>query len=228
MPLDRAGRGRYAQLSMTDDLSPFESLLDLATESAGLKDVARTGWLLRGVQNAESVADHCWGTAFLSLLFIKHAGNVNRGLVLSIAVVHDLAEVRTGDIPRRVNRLAQPISPEEKRTLEAEAMAKIAQSSPEILEMWREYEDAQSLEARYVRDMNLIDMCLQALIYERDRRYDPAFGNTSFPDFAAMDEFFATTEPRLMTDIGRRLYDEVLERYRSERDSRASGGNATS
>ena len=56
-----------------------------------LKEQVRTGWTLRGVTPAESVADHAWGTALLCLLFADEAG-VDRAEATEIALVHDLAE----------------------------------------------------------------------------------------------------------------------------------------
>ncbi len=43
----------------------------------------------------------------------------------------------------------------------------------EIRSLWDEYEDSRTATALFVRDMNLIDMCAQALLYESGQRYDP-------------------------------------------------------
>lgn len=91
----------------------LDTLLARLEMIAGLKDVARSGWVLRGIERPESVADHSWGTAYLCLL-LAPAG-IDRERSVAMALVHDLAEVETGDIPRRVAREAQPVSPEEKR-----------------------------------------------------------------------------------------------------------------
>ena len=82
-------------------------------------------------------------------------------------------------------------------------------------ELWREYEGAVSPAARFVRDMNLIDMCLQAYVYERDTRYDESVGAQMFPDYPRMDEFFETSRSRLSTALGRRLHAMIEERYRA-------------
>ena len=82
-------------------------------------------------------------------------------------------------------------------------------------ELWREYEGAASPAARFVRDMNLIDMCLQAYVYERDKRYDPAAEEQVFPDYPRMGEFFETSRSRLSTALGRRLHAMIEERYRA-------------
>ena len=180
-----------------------------------LKDRLRTGWVLREVSTPESVADHSWGTAHLVLLFAAEAG-VNRERALALALVHDLAEAETGDFPRRVSPGAQPLAREEKAKREADAMARVGESFPELETLWREYEEAETAEALFVRDMNLIDMCLQALLYERDRRYSD-HRSAAFPDYDGLDEFFATSGPRVSTDTGSAMFMAVESEYRAVR-----------
>ncbi len=195
-------------------------MVELALEAYGLKDTMRTGWVLRGIRNPESVADHSWGTAFLCMLFGQEAG-VNVGVSVRIALVHDLAECRTGDIPTRVDPAKPSVSASEKSAAERQAMDELVLLSSDgtgrteggFAELWRLYEDRESLEAIFVRDMNLIDLCLQAYLYERDRRYEPESGRENFPHFARLDEFFATSGPRIETPVGQRLYDEIHTRY---------------
>jgi putative hydrolase of HD superfamily len=188
-----------------------------------LKDEERTGWVLRGVARPESVGDHSWGTALLCLLYGGREG-VDLDCALRIALVHDLAEAVVGDIAARVSEGARVASREEKARREAAAMdglaadlARAAPDAPDVRALWQEYEDARSAEARLVRDMNLVDMVLQAVVYEEGRRYDPEANRHHFPDFERLDEFFATSEPRLSTDTGRALFAAVRARYEAVR-----------
>ncbi|KAK7466265.1 hypothetical protein VKT23_004993 [Stygiomarasmius scandens] len=88
-----------------------------------------------------------------------------------LCVVHDLAEAHVGDITPH-----EGISKQEKKRLEGEAMHNFVHdmlhNSPaaqRIEELWQEYEDGQTDEARFVKDLDRFEMCLQALEYERDR-----------------------------------------------------------
>jgi len=38
----------------------IKNLITLLSRAGGLKGVQRTGWVLEGVKDAESVADHTW------------------------------------------------------------------------------------------------------------------------------------------------------------------------
>lgn len=188
-----------------------------------LKDEERTGWVLRGVARPESVGDHSWGTALLCLLFAGREG-VDADRAVRIALVHDLAEAITGDVAARASPGAQAMSREEKARREDEAMARLsaalartAPEAPDVRALWQEYEDTATHAARFVRDMNLVDMVLQALVYEEGRRYDPARNRAAFPDFERLDEFFATSRPRLSTRTGRALFEAVEARYLAAR-----------
>jgi len=67
-------------------------------------------------------------------------------------------------------------------------------------------------------DMDMIDMCLTALKYEKQKRYDPEEDNDNFKEYDNLDEFFATTEPRLTTEIGKQLFQNIRQRYEQAKE----------
>ena len=96
-------------------------MLDHVIRALALKDQVREGWLLRGVRDPESVGDHSWGTAYLCLLYGEEAG-VDVSRAVSMAVVHDLAEAVTGDVPTRVATMNDTHRREAKARRERAAM----------------------------------------------------------------------------------------------------------
>lgn len=191
-----------------------ENSKDFFLKALELKDEKRTGWELRNIEQPESVADHSWGTALLCLIDAEKEG-VETSKCVKMALVHDLAEAETGDFVTRDVDGKQEVEKEEKEELESEAIKLITAGleSDQIEELWKEYEDRSTDEARFVKDMDLIDMCLQALKYERQQRYDPEEDNEDFQEYDNLDEFFATTEPRLNTETGKLLFTDIRERY---------------
>lgn len=189
-----------------------------------LKERPRSGWRLRGVDDGESVADHAWGTALLCLLYADVAG-VDRLEALEIAVLHDLAEAEIGDLPSLADPELRPVGEAEKARLERAAMDALQALWPgaparRVRGLWQRYEDRDGPAARFVRDMNLLDMCLQALIYEREERYDPEAELPAFARHPHLDEFFASAEARVATPFGRARLEEVAAAYRTVRDER--------
>lgn len=131
-------------------------------ESLELKALARAGWVRKGVPGPESVAAHSWGIAWLVLVLAPDA--LDRARALAYATLHDLAEARVGDLTP-----ADGVPPEEKARREHEAMQRFASGleRPELLAMWDSYEAQADAEARFVRELDRLDMALQALRYHR-------------------------------------------------------------
>jgi putative hydrolase of HD superfamily len=151
-------------------------MLDLLEAAAILKRLPRTGWLLAGVAQSESVADHSFATALLAISMASvinqdpQASGLERpldiGRVAQIAVVHDVAESVVTDLPRRATQL---IGKRAKHEAEALAMTQLANTLPnaEFVALWQEYSSLSSPEGRLVHDADKLEMVHQALVYER-------------------------------------------------------------
>jgi putative hydrolase of HD superfamily len=194
--------------------------LDALLTAYQLKDEQRTGWQLRNVADPESVAGHSWGVAFLTLAYADEAG-VDADEALRLAVLHDVGEAELGDVPTRADPDHQPdVSAAEKEAQEKATVADLADALGDDLRGdWEQYEAKDTPEARLVKDMDLVDMCVQALLYEREGRYDPD-ADEAFSEYERLDEFFATAEPRLTTEVGRDLYERIRAAYEDAKAER--------
>jgi putative hydrolase of HD superfamily len=196
-------------------------MIDILSEIYDLKDEKRTGWELRHVEYPETVAGHSWGVSFLALNFMPE--NLDSEKVLKLCIVHDVAEADVGDIAHRAIDADEEISGDKKQELERQAIERYSRDlNSDLDELWREYDGKVSEEACFVKDMDLIDMCLQALKYEDQHRYDPDEENENFQEYEHMDEFFATTRPRLKTEKATEMFQRIKSRYESVKDSRSS------
>ncbi|MBT4058755.1 MAG: HD domain-containing protein [Euryarchaeota archaeon] len=133
-----------------------------------LKQVVRAGWTRFNIENPETVASHCWGMGLAALLYCPE--ELDREKVITLALIHDLAEVIVGDKTPYDN-----ISKEDKRTAEESALAVMLEGHPrgeELQNWWQEFEDRTSPEGRYVADLDKLDMGLQAENYEIDSGED--------------------------------------------------------
>jgi putative hydrolase of HD superfamily len=146
----------------------FSVLLELQR----LKRLDRTGWVLRGLPpGAESVAAHSYGVALTAMLLADECAargvGLDVGRLLRIALLHDLQETRTGDMPRTV---ADYYGREARRAAERAAFDDIMRGSahaPVYAELHEDYESRASLEARLVKAADVIDLLAQALAFER-------------------------------------------------------------
>lgn len=186
--------------------------IDFLLESYNVKEEVRTGWLFKGVKDPESVASHVWGVKFLCLLYAEEE-DVDEGKAVKMAVVQDLPEAKTGDLVSEKHADRYERTDEEKEDLERQAIHELPPENrfEEVMDLWEEYQARETDTAKFVKDMDMIDMCIQALKYEKEGRRS---------EERSMDEFFEYTEPRLNTDIGKKLFQEVRSRYEKEKSSR--------
>jgi putative hydrolase of HD superfamily len=130
--------------------------------------------MLRGVgPAAESVAAHSFGVSVAAMMLADAARA--RGLevdverVLRMALLHDLAEARLGDMPRTA---AEYFGAEARKRAERAAFADIVRNCPAGLaelysRLHEDYERRESLEARIVKAADIIDLLVQVLAFER-------------------------------------------------------------
>ncbi|MBC8075069.1 MAG: HD family hydrolase [Chloroflexales bacterium] len=142
-------------------------LLALFNRLLSLKLLPRAGWLQRGVASAESVAEHTFGVAALALLVGDIEPDIDRGRVLAIALLHDMAEALLGDLPATARRL---VGADVKRRAEGLALEELLAGLPQAGDyraLWEEYAQGSSREARLVKALDRVEMLAQALAYER-------------------------------------------------------------
>lgn len=142
------------------------NLTDFLLESMKLKDIPRTGWRRIGIPTGESVADHVFGVALLAYV-LGDARGMNKGRLIKMALIHDLPEARTGDIPPSSGSNQQ-----EKLIKESRSMQGIVKSLPaglreEVSDLWREYALGETREASFLRELDKLEMAFQALRYEK-------------------------------------------------------------
>ena len=146
-----------------------KDLINLLLETGLLKKVLRTGWILKGVENAESVADHSWRVAILALILAPQL-KVDQLKLVKMALIHDLGEALIGDIKwERGKRVIG--SQEEKHKDERKAIKKMFADNPsfkEYVDLWGEFTEQKTREAKIMKELDKLEMVIQALEYEQE------------------------------------------------------------
>ncbi|HXU44645.1 MAG TPA: HD domain-containing protein [Thermoanaerobaculia bacterium] len=141
-----------------------QTLLDLLLELQVLDRVPRSGYFLRGVPDGESVTEHSWHVVFLVWALGSRIEGIDLARAMGIALVHDLGELRVGDLPR----VARDYFPEgAKKAAESAAVADILAPLPaEARALYDDYERGESPEARLVKACDKLQMMLKVSVYE--------------------------------------------------------------
>ena len=163
-----------------------ETLVELLRHVGALKRLPRQGWVLLGVPSPESVADHSYRAALMTLLLAHDDPGVNTERAMVLALCHDLPEALAGDStpfdeqiqhgdvePERLFRSLPSYSAaadRAKRQIEEQALQQLTEDLPPtlrrlIVDAWEEYEAGDTPEARLVHQIDKLEALLQANEY---------------------------------------------------------------
>lgn len=181
------------------------NLLETLLHGNRLKQTPRSGWQQRGIPNVESVAAHSYGVAYTALVLSEVVNEVlDRARLLAMAILHDLPESVTGDIPSPTWRLMPAGT---KPGVESKVMKRLLSQinfGAGWLALWEELQVNETAEARLIHDADRLDLFLQALIYEE------LFGNRQLQEFWDIPAEFHFPQSQA-------IYDQLRQR----RDSTA-------
>ncbi|TLX88379.1 MAG: HD domain-containing protein [Thaumarchaeota archaeon] len=130
-----------------------------------LKTIKRSGWIHKSnITSPESVADHSYSMCMMSMI-LAEIMNLDSGHIMKMVIIHDLAESLVGD------HMPDNISSEKKQLVEDKAMKKIISKLPNslrknYLHIWNEYNGNITINAKFVHNMDKLEMALQAKEYE--------------------------------------------------------------
>ncbi|CAF2564887.1 unnamed protein product [Rotaria sp. Silwood2] len=177
----------------------LEGLLEFLLYIGQAKRTFRTGWVIRGVEKVESVADHMYRMAVMSLL-LPTISEESKVRCMKLALVHDLAESVVGDLTE-----FDGVPKTEKRRRETEAMLYLTSLLPadvgrEIFSLFNEYADQKTIESKLVKDLDIFDMLLQAYEYEKIQ---------SEGEF--LEDFFSGSAHNIKTTTVRQWLKQLME-----------------
>ncbi|MBI3944127.1 MAG: HD domain-containing protein [Chloroflexi bacterium] len=164
------------------------ALVQAYFEFCHLKQLYRQGWLRRGVppERCESVAEHTFGVAVLALFLCDaYYPQLDQLKVLRTALLHDFGEIYVGDLTP-----VDEITTAEKHRQEQEAIDQVLAKLPNgaaYVALWQAYAGEETPEARFVRQVDRLELVLQATVYHQQGLLrDPA-------------EFFASVRRVIVT-----------------------------
>ncbi|MFQ5758847.1 MAG: HD domain-containing protein [Candidatus Bathyarchaeia archaeon] len=177
--------------------SELDNLIRFLRMSGLLKRVPRSGWVEVGVDSPESVADHTFRAAILCMLF-SDLEDLDGLKMMQMALLHDLPEAITGDL-----------TPSEKtgEAIEREdaAMKQLLSLLPgrlreRYLKLWLEYAECKTKEARSMRELEKLEMALQAREYEMAQ-----------PSLKGLERFIQSADGIITSPEIRKLFRCILD-----------------
>ncbi len=159
----------------------------------------RSGYFLRGISDCESVSEHTFHLAMLVWLLAGEEPGLDRARAVELALMHDLAELRIGDLPRTATTyLPAAVKHAAERLAAADVLAP---ADPRAIALYEEYEEGKTLESRFVRACDKLQLMVKVTVYESwgHRGLAEFWGNpANFPksDFASIERLFKSLQER--------------------------------
>ena len=143
-------------------------IIEVFYEFNHLKALYRQGWLHHGVpkEHCETVAEHSMGVALLALFLAdEYFPELDKGRLILMGLLHDFGEIYAGDI------VPGKMAWADKHELERKSVERVFLRLPkgkDYLAIWQEFEESQTAEARFMKEIDRLEMGLQASIYEAE------------------------------------------------------------
>lgn len=189
----------------------MKNLANFLIETGELKEIPRRGWVLRNVENPESIASHIFRAAVMAWLLSGRKKGLNAEKVIKIALIHDLCEIYAGDSTpydplvsndedEKTKKLTEKwvrMSMEKKQNnynkkkkKEEKALRRLVNDLPpevkkDIFHFWLDYEEKTDPESNFFSQVDRLESFLQAHEYKEE---DPDFPLEGWWEWAR--EFF--------------------------------------
>jgi 5'-deoxynucleotidase YfbR-like HD superfamily hydrolase len=164
----QAGGGVYVSSQASLPVPPGEThpLAGIAAflfEAGHLKNLPRSGWLLLGIKQPESVAEHSFRVGLVGILLAAMEG-ADPGRTAALCLMHDVHETRIGDVPSVGRAYVTTAVPEAVTAHQTSGMPDSVAKT--IQELTAEYEATETLESKVAHDADKVETLLQASEYK--------------------------------------------------------------
>jgi putative hydrolase of HD superfamily len=150
----------------------LEEIIEFCKLIGRLKKIERTGWVTwkgLNIQNPESVAEHVFRTAILTMI-IADMKKLDTEKMVRMALLHETGEALIGDWDIHAKKRLGKIVKIEK---EKEAIKKMLSLLPSDLsekysKLLKEFQAQETKEAKLVHEIEVLEMVMQALEYMKE------------------------------------------------------------
>ena len=164
-----------------------------------LKNLPRTGWRFQGIKDGESVADHCYRVSLLSMILADllktHGMSLDAEKVMRMALLHEVAEARIGDVPfPALEYISEDVKENGENTAVKSMFDAFGVVGKKYIDIWEEFESNTSVEGQLVRAADKLELMIQAYEYEKigyrnlDKFWTNSWNRQGVKQFAQIQE----------------------------------------
>jgi putative hydrolases of HD superfamily len=177
---------------------PLAGVASFLFEMGHLKRVPRSGWLLLGVPQPETIAEHSFRVGIIGMALAALEG-ADVGRTSALCLLHDAHETRIGDVPSVGRAYVTTAAPEAVSSHQTAGMPDAAAKA--FQELTGEFEAGQTIEALVARDADKLETLLQAIEYQTQGHDTTAWQETSVASLRTesakqLAQAIGTTDPQ--------------------------------
>lgn len=159
---------------MENEIKDIMKVMSFVNEAEQLKNTMRQCWSSTGKQ--ESTAEHTWRLCLMVMLFEKYLPKLDTLKLMKMCLIHDIAEIVDGDIPAIIN--VPNKSEKERKNLILLTKNLPEHLKNEILNLWDDYENIRSLEAKVSKALDKLETLMQHNVGQNPCNFDYEFNMT--------------------------------------------------
>ena len=163
-------------------------------EAGLLKRIKRSGWWVAGIDQPESVAEHCFRTAVMGY-FIAHLEKADVSRVMAMALFNDIHESRINDL-HKMGHYYIDFKEAERKVFRDQVKDMPPSVRRDLESVRREYEAQKTKESVIARDADILECLQQAKEY-----YEHGHPKTKL--------FFRRAPSHLKTRTARRIWTRI-------------------
>lgn len=154
-------------------------------------------WRRFHTKDFANLAEHHFRVFWIAMIIAEHEGNVDTGKIAKLAMVHDIAESRAGDVDYLSRQYV-----ERNEELAIHDILEGSVLEKEFLELWEEYETRVTKESQIVKDADNLDVDMelaeQAINGSRLRKEKQRMRTI-------------VSETKLYTKTAKRMYEQIIK-----------------
>jgi len=170
----------------------MENITKLLFEAIMLKNIPRSGYHFLG-SGKESVAEHSFSITFIAYIMSKMTTGIDALRMISMCIVHDLPEARTGDLNYVQKKY---VTPDEKKAVND--TVKNLPFGESIADLIREFNKCKTEEAMLAHDADQISFILE-------------LKTLSDIGYVAPKKWLNTVLQRLKTETGKQIAESIMK-----------------
>jgi 5'-deoxynucleotidase YfbR-like HD superfamily hydrolase len=221
----RPGGGVYVsgQASLpvpVEETHPLTGVAAFLFEAGHLKHLPRSGWLMLGIRQPESVAEHSFRVGLIGIALAALEG-ADPGRTAALCLMHDVHETRIGDVPSVGRAYVTTAVPEAVTAHQTSGMpdeiGKVFQA------LTAEYEETETLESKVAHDADKLETLIQAAEYKTQGYATEPWRDTSVESLRTefgkqLAQAIIATDPRIWWTAFAASYHELRASTRARQE----------